>query len=67
VAAASLPLLEPGPRRAVATAHGLFAALADRLRATPAEQLRRTRVRVPDAEKLRIAARAMAGRTPGRG
>jgi phytoene/squalene synthetase len=65
-AAAALPLLEPGPRRAVATAHGLFAALADRLRATPAEQLRRTRVRVPDVEKLRIAARAMAGRPPGR-
>jgi 15-cis-phytoene synthase len=66
-AAAALPLLEPGPRRAVAAAHGLFAALADRLRATPAEQLRRTRVRVPDAEKLRIAARAMVGRAPGRG
>jgi len=64
-AAAALPLLEPGPRRAVATAHGLFAALAARLRATPAEQLRRARVRVPDAEKLRIAARAVAGR--GRG
>jgi phytoene/squalene synthetase len=65
-AAASLPLLEPGPRRAVAAAHGLFAALADRLRATPAEQLRRTRVRVPDPEKLRIAARALAGRAPVR-
>jgi phytoene/squalene synthetase len=60
-AAAALPLLEPGPRRAVATAHGLFAALADRIRATPAEQLKRARVRVPDAEKLRIAARAMTG------
>src|SRR3954451_12667012 len=66
-AADALPLLEPGPRRAVAAAHGLFAALADRIRATPAERLRRTRVRVPDPEKLRIAARAVAGRAPDRG
>jgi phytoene synthase len=66
-AADALPLLEPGPRRAVATAHGLFRALADRLRATPAEQLRRTRVRVPDTEKLRIAARTVAGRATDHG
>jgi phytoene/squalene synthetase len=65
-AAAALPLLDPGPRRAVATAHGLFSALAERLRATPAEQLRRARVRVPDAEKLAIAARAVTRRVPGR-
>jgi len=65
-AAAALPLLERGPRRAVALAHGLFAALNDRIAATPAETLRTTRVRVPDAEKARLAALAVAGRLPRR-
>lgn len=63
-AAAALPLLETGPRRAVALAHGLFAELADRIRQTPAEQLRTTRVRVPDPVKARLAALAVAGRLP---
>ncbi|WP_158589953.1 phytoene/squalene synthase family protein [Amnibacterium setariae] len=65
-AAAALPLLEPGPRRAVALAHGLFAELADRIRATPAETLRTTRIRVPDPAKARLAALAVAGRLPRR-
>ena len=38
-AAAALPLLPAGRRRAVALAHGLFAELAARIRATPAEPL----------------------------
>jgi phytoene/squalene synthetase len=63
-AARALPLLEPGPRRAVALAHGLFAELAARIRATPAAVLRTTRIRVPDAEKARLAALAVAGRLP---
>ena len=63
-AAAALPLLEPGPRRAVALAHGLFAELADRIRATPAATLRTTRIRVPDPVKARLAALAVAGRLP---
>lgn len=63
-AAAALPLLEPGPRRAVALAHGLFAELADRIRATPAATLRTTRIRVPDPQKARLAALAVAGRLP---
>jgi phytoene/squalene synthetase len=63
-AAHALPLLEPGPRRAVALAHGLFAELADRIRATPAETLRTTRIRVPDPQKARLAALAVAGRLP---
>lgn len=63
-AADSLPLLERGPRRAVALAHGLFAELADRIRATPAETLRTTRIRVPDPVKARLAALAVAGRLP---
>lgn len=58
VAALSLPLLPTSSRRAVATAHGLFAELSTRLRATPAASLLSTRVRVPDPVKLRIAARA---------
>jgi phytoene/squalene synthetase len=65
-AAAALPLLEAGPRRAVALAHGLFAELADRIRATPAETLRTTRIRVPDPAKARLAALAVAGRLPRR-
>jgi hypothetical protein len=45
----------------VALAHGLFAELARRIRATPASALIRTRVRVPDPVKLRIALVASAG------
>ena len=62
VAAATLPLLPRSSRRAVALAHGLFAELARRIRATPASTLIHTRVRVPDPIKLRIALTAR-GRT----
>lgn len=65
-AAAALPLLEPGARRAVALAHGLFEELAVRIRATPAATLRTTRIRVPDPAKARLAALAVAGRLPRR-
>lgn len=58
IAAAALPLLPRSSRRAVATAHGIFAELARRLRATPASELLRRRIRVPDPVKLRIAVRA---------
>lgn len=54
-AARTLPLLPRSSRRAVALAHGLFAELSRRIRATPASALVRTRVRVPDPVKLRIA------------
>jgi len=60
--AAVLPLLPSDCRRGVALAQGLFTELALRLRATPAEQLVRSRVRVPNPVKLRIAAGAVAGR-----
>jgi phytoene/squalene synthetase len=63
-AAATLPLLRRGPRRAVALAHGLFAELSDRIRRTPADRLVTTRVRVPDPVKLRLAALAAADRLP---
>lgn len=63
-AAATLPLLGPRPRRAVALAHGIFAQLAERIRRTPAERLVTTRVRVPDPVKLRLAALAAVDRLP---
>ena len=63
-AAAALRKLPPGSRRAVALAQSLFADLARRLRATPADRIANTRVRVPNPTKLRIAAAAALGRTP---
>ena len=62
--AAVVPLLPASSRRAVALAQGLFTELAVRLRATPADRLVTSRVRVPNAVKLRIAAGALVGRTP---
>ena len=64
-AAAVIPRLPPSSRRAVAAAHGLFAELSARLAATPAERIRRERVRVPTAVKARIVARALMGGLPG--
>ena len=65
-AAATLPLLDAGPRRAVGLAHALFAELSARIRRTPASVLRTTRIRVPDPVKARLAVRALAGRPPRR-
>lgn len=62
LAALSVPLLPLSSRRAVATAHGLFAELSRRLRATAAASLLTTRVRVPDPVKARIALAAWARR-----
>ncbi|MCU1441933.1 MAG: phytoene synthase [Cryobacterium sp.] len=56
-----LPLLPRGSRAAVAAAHSLFARLSERLRTTPASHLLRSRVRVPNTEKLAIAVRATLG------
>jgi 15-cis-phytoene synthase len=58
LAAGTLPLLPRSSRRAVAVAHGLFAELSRRIRATPASELIRARVRVPDPVKLRIVVTA---------
>ena len=60
-AAAVIPDLPPSSRRAVRVAHATFAELAARLRATPADRIRRTRVRVPDAVKMRLVAEALYG------
>ncbi len=51
--------LPASSRRAVQVAHATFADLADRLRATPALEILRTRVRVPDPVKIRRAASAL--------
>ncbi|MCV2393026.1 squalene/phytoene synthase family protein [Actinotalea sp. M2MS4P-6] len=59
VARTALVDLPSGPRRAVGVAYGLFAELAARIRATPAEELGATRVRVPSSVKARIAATAV--------
>ena len=66
--AAVIPELPASSRRAVALAlaQGLFTELALRVRATPARTLVRSRVRVPNPVKLRIAAAAAAGIVPKR-
>lgn len=63
-AEAGIQLLAPGARRAVRLAHGLFAALVDRLDAAPAEHLLQRRIRVPGTAKATIALRAIAVRSP---
>jgi phytoene/squalene synthetase len=62
--AAVLPKLPRNSRRAVALAQSLFADLAVRLRATPADRLVTSRVRVPNPIKLRMATGAALGRIP---
>jgi len=60
-AAAVIPDLPSDCRRAVTAAHDLYSELSARLRrAGPA----RERVRVPDAVKARLAARAWLGFAP---
>jgi len=55
---ATIPLLPRDARVAVRSALALFSALTDRVAGTPASDLYRTRVRVPDPVKLRLAAGA---------
>jgi phytoene/squalene synthetase len=59
VAARTIPLLPRDAARAVGLAHGLFARLNSRIRATPADTVKSTRIRVNDFEKLLIAARVI--------
>ena len=58
-AARVIPGLPPSSRCAVHAAHALFAELSSRLRCTPAEQIARERVRVPDVVKAQIVARSL--------
>jgi hypothetical protein len=64
VSAAVVPDLPAHSRRAVALAQSLFAELSVRLRRTPAAELVRARVRVPNPVKARLALAAAIGRTP---
>ena len=59
-AAAVIPDLPRNCRRAVRAAHALFAELNDRIRLTPAAELARHRIRVPNTVKLAILVRATA-------
>jgi phytoene/squalene synthetase len=61
VAARAIPDLPDGCRRAVRAAHATFAELARRLRATPAQEIRRHRVSVPTATKARLIAGVAVG------
>ncbi|ANJ28885.1 phytoene synthase [Agromyces aureus] len=65
IAGRSIPELPRRARGAVLSAHGLFAGLAARCRATPAAELMSTRIRVPDAAKLAIVARSMIAAAGG--
>lgn len=62
VSAAVVPDLPRSSRRAVALAQSLFAELSARLRKTPASELVRARVRVPNPVKARLALAAAVGR-----
>ena len=64
VSATAVPQLPASSRRAVALAQSLFAELSVRLRATPADQLVRARVRVPNPVKARLALVASLGGMP---
>lgn len=64
LSAQALPLLPPSSRRAVALAHVLFEALAQRIRKTPAAELQVTRISVPTSTKAALALVVLAGRVP---
>lgn len=58
IARSAVQLLPREARPAVIAAHDIFAALARRIRATPAAMLPTRRISVPDAQKATIVARA---------
>lgn len=64
IAARTIPVLPADCRRAVTAAHDLFAELAARLRACDRSGGGEARIRVPDAVKARLAARALLGFAP---
>jgi phytoene synthase len=55
----SIPLLPRDARAAVRSALALFASLTDRVARTPADELYRTRVRVPNGTKALLAGREL--------
>ena len=64
VAAAGLKFLPKSSRRAVAAAQMLFTELANRIEKTPAEQMLRARISVPNPIKLVIVLKAIVGVVP---
>lgn len=67
IARATIELLPRDARPAVIAAHDIFAALARRIRATPAAELPTRRISVPAAQKASIVARAALGAGLSRG
>lgn len=65
-AAAAIPHLPRGARKAVTMAYRLFSELNERLRNTPARDLARTRVRVPAWRKAGILTAVTVGGARGR-
>ncbi|WP_405218847.1 hypothetical protein [Agrococcus sp. Ld7] len=61
IARATVALLPREARPAVVAAHDIFAALARRIRATPAAELPHRRISVPKLEKAGIVSRAALG------
>jgi phytoene/squalene synthetase len=59
VAATAIPHLPDNSRRAVLAAHAVFSTLARELRGTPAEEIRRRRVRLSGAQKARVVGQAL--------
>ena len=64
VSAKSIKLIPKSARKAVVAAQLLFTELNDKISATPAEELIRTRIRVSNLRKLVIIVKALIGVTP---
>jgi phytoene/squalene synthetase len=60
----SLKFLPASSRKAVSAAQMLFTELANRIEKTPAEQLLRARISVPNTTKLFIVLKALVGVVP---
>jgi 15-cis-phytoene synthase len=60
----SLKFLPASSRKAVSAAQMLFTELADRIEKTPAEQMLRARISVPNSTKLFIVLKALVGVVP---
>ena len=64
ISAKSIHLIPRSARKAVVAAQLLFTELNDKISATPAEQLIKTRIRVSNPKKILILLKAMIGVTP---
>jgi phytoene/squalene synthetase len=64
LSAKSIKLIPKSARKAVVAAQLLFTELNDRIAATPAEELIKTRIRVSNSKKILILLKALIGVTP---